>query len=138
MPLVHHEQCFGCGRTNLFGLLLEAEPAVDGRLTARCFIKQDHQGAEAGSAHEGIVAAALSDAMALACGIDARANRIEIKFTGSAPVGGFLDIEAQGQPVGRGTVSATAQASARGRPVATATGTYQSGYRPASGGYASR
>jgi hypothetical protein len=33
MPLLHHEQCFGCGRTNLFGLLLEAEPAVDGRLT---------------------------------------------------------------------------------------------------------
>jgi Aconitase C-terminal domain len=90
MPLAHHEQCFGRGRTNLFGLLLEAEPAADGRLTARCFIKQDHHGAEAGSAHEGIVAAALSEAMALACGIDARASRIEIQFTGSAPVGVFL------------------------------------------------
>ncbi len=138
MPLVHHEQCFGCGRTNLFGLLLEAEPAADGRLAARCFIKQDHQGAEAGSAHEGIVAAALSEAMALACGIDARASRIEIQLTGSAPVGAFLDIEAHGRPVGRGTVTATARASAAGRPVASSTGTYRRGYRPASGGYASR
>jgi hypothetical protein len=35
MPLVHHELCFGCGRANLFGLLLEAGPATAGRLTAR-------------------------------------------------------------------------------------------------------
>jgi hypothetical protein len=44
MPLVHDELCSGCGRVNLFGLLLDAEPGGAGRLTARCFIKQDHQG----------------------------------------------------------------------------------------------
>jgi hypothetical protein len=26
MALVHHDLCFGCGQTNLFGLLLEVEP----------------------------------------------------------------------------------------------------------------
>jgi acyl-coenzyme A thioesterase PaaI-like protein len=137
MPLVHHDLCFGCGRTNLFGLLLEAEPAAGGRLTARCFIKQDHQGAEPGSAHEGVLAAALSEAMALAGGTDARASSIEIQFLGRAPVGAFLDIEASAQPAVEGMVTATAHATVEGEPVANSTGTYRSGYRSAPGRYAS-
>ena len=48
MALVHHDLCFGCGQTNLFGLLLEVERVDERRVAGRCFIKQDHQGAIAG------------------------------------------------------------------------------------------
>ena len=48
MPLVHHELCFGCGRTNLCGLLLEVQEKASGSVAGRGFIKQDHQGAERG------------------------------------------------------------------------------------------
>ena len=82
--LAHHELCFGCGRTNLFGLLLEVEPASEGQVAGRCFIKQDHQGPQRGAAHEGVIAAALSDAMALACGPSARAVAVELQLTGAA------------------------------------------------------
>jgi hypothetical protein len=75
MPLVHHELCFGCGRTNLFGILLDVEPVGPDAVAGRCFIKQDHQGPDRGRAHEGVVAAALAEAMALACGLDARLPR---------------------------------------------------------------
>ena len=85
MPLVHHELCFGCGRTNLFGLLLELERTDEGAVAGRCFIKQDHQGPEPGFAHEGIIATALSEAMALACGQHARPRTIEVVL-GSSPV----------------------------------------------------
>ena len=59
MALVHHELCFGCGRTNLFGLLLELERSERDAVTGRCFIKQDHQGPVPGRAHPGIVGCAL-------------------------------------------------------------------------------
>ena len=48
MPLVHHELCFGCGRVNLFGLLLEVDEVAPGAVAGRCFVKQDHQGADRG------------------------------------------------------------------------------------------
>ena len=87
MPPVHHEQCLGCGRTNLFGLLLEVEEVAPGAVAGRCFIKQDQQGADGGRAHDGVVASALVEAMALACGLDARAVSFEASFVAPAPVG---------------------------------------------------
>jgi hypothetical protein len=90
MPLLHHELCFGCGRTNLFGLLLEVEEVAPGAVAGRCFIKQDHQGADGGRAHDGIVAAALAEAMALACGLDARAVSFEVSLNAPALVDGDL------------------------------------------------
>ena len=87
MALRHHELCFGCGRTNLFGLLLEVEEVAPGAVAGRCFIKQDHQGADRGRAHEGVLAAALAEAMALACGVDARAVSFEVSLEAPAPVG---------------------------------------------------
>lgn len=120
MPLVHHELCFGCGRSNLFGLLLEAEWDGEASVAARCFIKQDHQGAEPGTAHEGVVAAALSDAMALACGQGARAKEVTVQLEGPAPVGLFLEVQARAD----GELHATATASSGGRVVARARGTY--------------
>ena len=99
MSLAHHELCFGCGNANLFGLQMELEPAdgTPGAVTGRCFIKQDHQGAH-GSAHVGVVAAALEEAMGIALhsqGIQARARRIEVDLLGDAPVGAFLRVDAQ-------------------------------------------
>jgi acyl-coenzyme A thioesterase PaaI-like protein len=123
--LVHHELCFGCGRTNLFGLLMEIEPLGPGRVRGRGFIKQDHQGADRGSAHEGVIVAALSEVMAMAAGLDARAARVELELIASAPVGSFLDVEAQMGSQSAGAIEASATAHVDARPVATARGVYR-------------
>ncbi len=121
MPLVHHELCFACGRANLFGLLLDVEETAPGQVSGRCFIKQDHQGAQPGYAHEGVIAAALSEAMAFACGPRARVRRIDVELLAPAGVGEFLDVEAAADgPRARAT------ASADGTLVARAHGTYDS------------
>jgi acyl-coenzyme A thioesterase PaaI-like protein len=129
VPLIHHELCFGCGRTNLFGLLLELEPAGPDSVAGRCFIKQDHQGPDRGRAHEGIVAAALTEAMALACGPAARAQRIEVEILAPAPVGAFLEVEARVTDRDGQTVSAQTTASAEQRRVAHGRGTFRSASR---------
>jgi acyl-coenzyme A thioesterase PaaI-like protein len=126
VPLRHHELCFGCGRSNLFGLLLEVEQTAPGAVAGRCFIKQDHQGAKRGSAHEGIVAAALSEAMALACGDGARAQTLEVRLDALAPVGTFLDVVAQAQRSDAGLLEATATATCDRVQVAHASGTFRS------------
>jgi hypothetical protein len=117
--LRHHDLCFACGRTNLFGLLLELEPSGPGAVAGRCFIKQDHQGPDPGTAHEGVITAALSDAISLARGQHARARALEVQFLAPAPVGAFLDIEALADPP-------NATASHDGLTVARARGTYDS------------
>ena len=119
---MHHELCFGCGRGNLFGLLLDARRAEDGgALAARCFIKQDHQGPDRGRAHPGVIAAALTEAMALVAGPDARLSTFEVTIVGAAPVGAFLDITARLDPL---PARAIGTATCDGAPVATAHGTY--------------
>jgi acyl-coenzyme A thioesterase PaaI-like protein len=125
VALIHHELCFGCGRVNLFGLLLEVTETAPGSVAGRCFIKQDHQGADPGSAHDGVVAAALSEAMALACGKDARAISVEVNFESQAPVGAFLDVEArlEGRRGGE-RVHVRATATAAGDRVASARGSF--------------
>jgi hypothetical protein len=122
--LVHHELCFGCGRTNLFGLLMEVERLSERHVRGRGFIKQDHQGPERGAAHEGIVLAALSDAMALACGPQMRVNRVELDLRAPVPVGSFLEVEAQAAEVGLERMEATGTARVEAREVATAHGLY--------------
>jgi len=125
--LVHHELCFGCGRTNLFGLLLEAERSEPGTVAGRCFIKQDHQGPDRGRAHQGIVATALIEAMALTAGEGARAQDVTVRFFGSAPVGSFLSVEAQVQERDARSVRLTAAARSETHEVAEASGIYSSG-----------
>ena len=126
MALVHHELCFGCGRVNLFGLLLEVEPAGPDAVAGRCFLKQDHQGADRGTGHEGVVAAALAEAMSLACGPQARAVSLEISLTGPAPVGAFLEIEARVERRDGPSADASATARADQRMVAQAQGRFRS------------
>jgi hypothetical protein len=124
MGLVHHELCFGCGATNLFGLLLEAERQPDGSVVGRCFIKQDHQGALRGFAHDGIVAAALHEVMALTCGPGARAHAVTVGFVGAAPVGEFLHVQGAIEERADDELTLTASARAEGQVVAKARGTY--------------
>lgn len=124
--LVHHELCFGCGRTNLFGLIMEIEPVSAGRVRGRAFVKQDHQGPERGTAHEGILLAALSDAMSLACGSDARPRQVELAVQGPVAVGSFIDVEAEAHVAEEGGFKASASGSVEGTPVATARGIYAS------------
>jgi acyl-coenzyme A thioesterase PaaI-like protein len=126
MALVHHELCFGCGQTNLFGLLLEVERVGADRVAGRCFIKQDHQGPDRAAAHPGVIAAALCEAMALACGPDARAIAFSVELTGDEPpVGAFLEVEAATGDGETGTIAATATAVSDGQQVATAQGRFE-------------
>jgi acyl-coenzyme A thioesterase PaaI-like protein len=123
-PLVHHELCFGCGRVNLFGLLLELEPAGRDVVAGRCFIKQDHQGPDRGFAHPGLLATALGEAMALACGSEARAVSFETSLEAPAPVGSFLEIEASVTGRDGPLAYASATASIDQRMVAQARGSF--------------
>jgi acyl-coenzyme A thioesterase PaaI-like protein len=124
MALVHQDLCFGCGQTNLFGLLLEVAPVDERRVSGRCFIKQDHQGPDRRLAHQGVIAAALCEAMALACGPRARAVTLNVELTADAPVGAFLDVEATvGEQLGHES-AATATATSEGRPIAMASGRF--------------
>ena len=125
MPLRHHELCFGCGRTNLFGLLLEVEEVAPGAVAGRCFIKQDHQGADRGRAHDGVLAAALAEAMALACGVDARAVSFEVSLDAPAPVGAYVEVEARVESRDGPLAYATATATADRRVVARAKGRFR-------------
>jgi hypothetical protein len=102
VPLSHHELCFGCGQANLFGLHLELDRVDGGALAGRFFLKQDHQGPD-GSAHPGIIGAALEEAMAHllddggATGTEPRPRRVtrlEIDYQGRAPVGSFVQVRA--------------------------------------------
>jgi acyl-coenzyme A thioesterase PaaI-like protein len=126
VPLVHHELCFGCGRTNLFGLLLEVEEVTPGAVVGRCFVKQDHQGADRGRAHDGIIASALAEAMALACGLDARTAGFEVSFSTPAPVGAFVEVSARVEGRDGPIASASATATVDQRIVARAWGRFRS------------
>jgi acyl-coenzyme A thioesterase PaaI-like protein len=126
VALVHHELCFGCGRTNLFGLLLELAQDGPEAVAGRCFIKQDHQGADRGRAHDGLIGAALAEAMALACGLEARAVSFEVVLSEPAAVGAFLEVEARVLERRGLLAHATATASADQRMVAQARGSFRS------------
>ena len=82
----HGDLCFGCGAANLFGLQLELE-RLEGGVTGRFFVKQDHQGPD-GAAHPGVLTAALQEAMAQAAGY--LPERIDVTLRAPAPVGSFV------------------------------------------------
>jgi hypothetical protein len=115
---VHHELCFGCGRTNLFGLLMEAQRAPDGSLSGRWFVKQDHQGPNRGKAHPGIVACALVEAVLLAAGdgFEHRQMSVELEPGAGLAVGSFCDVDA-GVSTDGATATAWATASIDGHQV---------------------
>jgi acyl-coenzyme A thioesterase PaaI-like protein len=125
MPLVHHELCFGCGRVNLFGLLAELEPSGPDTITGRAFLKQDHTGPDRGAAHPGVLATALTEAMALACGLNARPTTLSIELEDPAPIGGFVELEARVERRDGPTAYATATATADQRILARGRGSFR-------------
>jgi acyl-coenzyme A thioesterase PaaI-like protein len=124
VPLVHDELCFGCGRANLFGLMLELNETGPGVVDGRGFLKQDHRGPERGTAHQGIVAAALTEAMALAGGLNTVALAITVGFIDTAAIGAFLELSAGIEQRSDDGIEVTASARSEGRLVARARGTY--------------
>ena len=124
-PLVHHELCFGCGRANLFGLLVELQRTGERRVAGRCFLKQDHQGAQPGIAHEGILAAALCEAMSFACGSHVRAISLELSVHRPVRVGTYLELEAEALDAPNGALHASATATFQDDPVAAGLGRYE-------------
>ncbi len=124
MALRHNDLCFGCGRTNLFGLLAEIEGEASGAVSGRCFIKQDHQGPRAARAHPGVVAAALIEAMVLCAGPDTVPARLEVSFQADAPVGTFLELEAQLADATDSVIGVTGQASCERLAIACAVGSF--------------
>jgi acyl-coenzyme A thioesterase PaaI-like protein len=126
VPLVHHELCFGCGRTNLFGLLLDVEPEGEDGVAGRCFVKQDHQGPDRGQAHAGVIGTALAEAMALASGLQARIVSFEFWASGPAPVGSFVEVQARVDRRDGLMAYASATASAERRMVGQARGSFRS------------
>jgi acyl-coenzyme A thioesterase PaaI-like protein len=122
----HHDLCFGCGQANLFGLQLEVERRPEGGVAGRFFVKQDHQGPP-GYAHGGVLAAALDEAMALLLhgqGTFALTGRLEVRLEAPAPVGAFVEVEADVERAEGRRLFLAASASADGRTLATATGTF--------------
>lgn len=124
----HHELCFGCGRTNLFGLMLEARRATPDGITASCFVKQDHQGPVPGRAHPGIIACALLEVMLLAAGPDVAPARVEVEPEpgASVAVGCFVDLSASLVRRGDASVAAHAVATVDGQIVARAAAQFHS------------
>jgi acyl-coenzyme A thioesterase PaaI-like protein len=108
--LVHHELCFGCGQANLFGLQLELT-RVDGEVSGRFFVKQDHQGPD-GAAHPGVLAAALWEALSA----HGPPSGFTVSLMAPAPVGSFVVVRASGTEATAsdedGVVLARASASA--------------------------
>jgi acyl-coenzyme A thioesterase PaaI-like protein len=95
-PLRHHELCFGCGQANLFGLHLDLHRSGQEEVSGRFFVKQDHQGAP-GDAHDGVIAAALSEAMSLLAGElepGLHATRLDLELLSAAPIGSFVTVRA--------------------------------------------
>jgi acyl-coenzyme A thioesterase PaaI-like protein len=111
----HDDLCFGCGNANPFGLQLEVE-RVEGGISGRFFVKQDHQG-PGGAAHPGVLTAALEEAMALAAG--GWPPRADVTLGAPAPLGSFVAVAAWLEE--DGTVCAAASGE-RGELIAEACG----------------
>lgn len=124
--LRHHDLCFGCGQANLFGLQLELTRRPEGGVAGRFFVKQDHQGPP-GYAHGGVIATALDEAMALLLhgqGTYALTGRLEIDLRAPAPVGSFVELEADVVEARGRRLTLVAKASGESDTVATARGTF--------------
>ena len=73
-----------------------------------------------------MIATALCEAMALACGDRVRALALTVELTeDDAPVGTFLKVEATVRARRGATIAAAATATSAGRPIAAAQGRFE-------------
>jgi len=73
-----------------------------------------------------VLASALVEAMALACGVDARAVSFGVSLKSSAPVGAYLEVEAWVESRDGHLANARATVTADRRVVAQARGSFRS------------
>jgi acyl-coenzyme A thioesterase PaaI-like protein len=125
--LTHHDLCFGCGQANLFGLQLELQRRPEGGVAGRFFVKQDQQG-RPGYAHDGVLAAALDEAMSLLLHAQDRlalTGELEVELHAPAPVGTYVEISAEVESVEGTRIHASATATdAGGATLAEARGIF--------------
>ena len=95
-------------------------------MAGRFFVKQDHQGPP-GYAHGGVIATALDEAMALLLhgqGTYALTGRLELELKAPAPVGSFIEVEADVMEVDGRRRTLEASASGDDGTIALARGTF--------------
>src|SRR5579859_7461338 len=102
---------------------MELERVGGGVVRGRGFVKQDHQGPVAGTAHPGIVTAALSEAIAFVAG--AEIHTLQMQLTAPVPIGTFIEVEARTGTGADGHDAAIATAWVDQREVASARSTYR-------------
>jgi len=96
-PMLHaaHNRCFGCGRENTGGLLLEFLLAADGSVVCLPTIPDRFEG-HPGYLHGGIIATLLDEAMSKAVrarGVAAMTRQLEVEYLRPVPSGVELRIE---------------------------------------------
>ncbi len=95
-------------------------------MAGRFFVKQDHQGPP-GYAHGGVIATALDEAMALLLhgqGTYALTGNLEVDLKAPAPVGSFIEVEADVVGVDGRRISLEASVTGDEGTVALARGTF--------------
>jgi acyl-coenzyme A thioesterase PaaI-like protein len=88
-PVVDDGRCFACGPYNSDGLHLRFEPDGEGRVRAEITLPPRFQGWR-GTAHGGVVAMLLDEAMAYACGsigLRGMTAAIQLRFRAAVPLG---------------------------------------------------
>lgn len=93
----HYAHCFGCGREQAHGLLLEARAGEGVSLTAEFTVQPAHQGAP-GLAHGGVLATALDETVGSLNWLlrtVAVTGRLETDYLRPVPVGTTLHLEAE-------------------------------------------
>lgn len=126
MPLTHHDRCFGCGDANGCGLHLRVEPQPEGGVAGAFTVTEAHEGAP-GSAHGGVVSAALDEVMSLLLqseGLDARTARIAVDLHMPAPVGSEVSLKARIEGREGSKVRVSASAAGAGGTIGEARGLF--------------
>jgi uncharacterized protein (TIGR00369 family) len=95
-PVVDDGRCFACGPYNSDGLHLRFEPDGEGRVRAEITLPPRFQGWR-GTAHGGVVAMLLDEAMAYACGsigLRGMTAAMQLRFRAPVPLGRTLVVTA--------------------------------------------
>lgn len=126
MAVQHHELCFGCGNSNLFGLHIEADTSGEKGLAAEFVVRDEHTGAS-GYAHTGVLSGALYEVMALSLpaeGVHGRAEHVEVDFHESVPRGSVIELTTTVGRSGEGRIRLHATACRNNAMIASGQGDF--------------